>query len=121
MRAYSMDLRVRVWADLDAGLKTRAVATGHTVSESWVRRRAQTRRDAGRVAPATRRPAPPGWAAHADDIRAAVAAAPDATLREHRQRLGLGLSVPTLAQAPVALGLSRKRSRFGRPTRTART
>jgi transposase len=120
-RAYSMDLRVRVLADLDGGLKTRAVAAKYTVSESWVRRLKQTRREVGRVGPAPRRLPAPGWVAHADAIRAAVAAAPDATLREHRERLGLRLSVPTLARALIALGLSRKKSRSGRPSRTART
>ena len=121
MRAYSMDLRVRVLADCDAGVGTRAVATKYTVSESWVRRLKQVRRDAGRVAPAARRSPAPAWVAHADAIRAAVAARPDATLAEYRHRLALPVSVPTLARALVALGLVRKKSRSGRPSRTART
>ena len=37
MRAYSMDLRVRVLADSDAGMGTRVVAAKYRVSESWVR------------------------------------------------------------------------------------
>ena len=116
-----MDLRERVLADSDGGAGTRAVAAKYRVSESWVRRLKQTRRDAGRVAPATRRAPAPGWMAHTDAIRAAVAACPDATLAEYRQRFALPVSVPTLARALVALGLSRKKSQSGRPSRTART
>ena len=121
MRAYSMDLRERGLADADAGTGTRAVAAKYRVSESWVRRLEQVRRAAGRITPAARRPPAPGWAAHADAIRAAVAAAPDATPAEYRRRFALPMSVPTLARALAALGLPRKESRPGRPSRTART
>lgn len=34
MSAYSMDLRTRVWADCDAGLKTTAVAEKYRVSRT---------------------------------------------------------------------------------------
>ena len=122
MRAYSADLRERVLADCDGGGKTRAVAAKYRVSESWVRRLKQTRRDTGRTAPASQRRGPtPGWVAHAAAIRAAVAAAPDATLAEYRRRFALPLSRSALARALLALGLSRKKSRSGRPSRTGRT
>ena len=39
----SMDLRTRVLTDLDAGLKTSAVARKYTVSPAWVRRLRQRR------------------------------------------------------------------------------
>lgn len=51
MQAYSLDLRTRVLADCDRGLSTRAVATKYSVSESWVRRLKQRRRETGAVAP----------------------------------------------------------------------
>jgi transposase len=87
-----------------------------------VRRLKQTRRQTGRVTPAAQRHGPaPGWVAHADRIRAAVAAAPDATLDEYRARFALPLSRSALARALAALGLSRKKSRSGRPSRTAPT
>jgi transposase len=122
MRAYSNDLRERVLADCDAGVGTRAVAARYRVSESWVRRLKQVRRETGRTAPAAHGGGrAPGWVAHADAIRAAVATAPDATLAEYRVRFGLPLSKSALARALVALGLSRKKSRSGRPSRTART
>ena len=122
MRAYSADLRERVLADCDAGMGTRAVAAKYRVSESWVRRLKQVRRETGRTAPADQRRGPtPGWVAHADAVRAAVAAAPDATLAEYRQRFALPLSRSALARALVALGLSRKKSRSGPASRTAPT
>jgi len=122
MRAYSADLRDRVLTDCDSGLGTRAVAARYRVSESWVRRLKQVRRETGRTAPADQQRGPtPGWVTHADAIRAAVAADPDATLAEYRQRFALPLSRSALARALVALGLSRKKSRSGRPSRIART
>ena len=122
MRAYSADLRERVLADCDTGSGTRAVAAKYRVSESWVRRLKQVRRQTGRTVPANQRRGPtPGWVAHADAIRAAVAADPDATLAEYRQRFTLPLSRSALARALAALGLSRKKSRSGPASRTART
>lgn len=41
--AYSMDLRQRVIADCDRGLKTNAVALKYSVSSAWVRRLKQHR------------------------------------------------------------------------------
>ena len=122
MRAYSADLRERVLADCDGGLGTRAVASKYRVSESWVRRLKQVRRQTGRTTPADQRRGPtPGWVAHADAIRAAVAADPDATLAEYRQRFALPLSRSALARALAVLGLSRKKSRSGPASRTGRT
>lgn len=122
MRAYSADLRERVLADCDAGLGTRAVAAKYRVSESWVRRLKQVRQETGRTTPVDQRRGPtPGWVSHADAIRAAVAADPDATLAEYRQRFALPLSRSALARALIVLGLSRKKSRSGPASRTART
>jgi transposase len=122
MKPYSADLRERILADCDAGMKTGAVATKYRVSASWVRRLKQVRRETGRTAPAAHAGGrTPGWVPHADAIRAAVRQAPDATLAEYRARFALPLSRSALARALVALGLSRKKSRPGRPSRTART
>ena len=122
MRAYSTDLRQRVLADCDAGMTTRVVARKYSVSESWVRRLKQTRRESGRVAPASQRHGPPPtWTAYADRIREAVRQVPDATLDEYRERFALPISRATLARALVALGLSRKKSRSGPASRTTRT
>jgi transposase len=110
MHAYSLDLRTRILDDCDRGLTTRAVATKYSVSESWVRRLKQRRRDQGELAPrvpsAGRKP---GWPAYADRLRAAIGETPDATLEELRDRLGLIIALSTLWRAIAALGLSVKK------------
>jgi transposase len=53
MKAYSMDLRERVLKDVDAGLKTGAIADKYSVSPAWVRRLKQRRTATGEVAPAS--------------------------------------------------------------------
>ena len=110
MRAYSADLRQRVLADCDRGLTTRAVAAKYSVSEPWVRRLKQRRRQAGESAPRAARHGPrPSWEAYGDRLRAAVAQTPDATLKELRERLQLTVALSTLWRAVAALGLSVKK------------
>jgi transposase len=121
MEAYSTDLRARVLAACDAGEKTKAVAERFAVSRSWVRRVKQVRRESGRTVPLARPHGPAAtWPGYAEAIREAVRQAPDATLDEYRTRFALPLSRATLARALAALGLSRKKSRCGRPSKTAR-
>ena len=122
MKAYSMDLRERVLKDCDGGIGTRAVAEKYSVSPSWVRRLKQRRRETNQVAPAEQRHGPkPGWEPLARQIRVAVREAPDLTLREYLERYALPLSKSALARGLAALGLSRKKSRPGPASRTART
>jgi transposase len=121
MKPYSMDLRQRVLADCDAGLPTQAAAAKYTVSDSWVRKLKRRRRLTGSAAPPTPRRPPPGWAADADRIRAAVAAQPDLTLEELRAQLRLAYSLTTLWRATRALGLTLKKNWPGRPSRTGPT
>src|SRR5579871_1792341 len=113
MRAYSMDLRVRVLADADAGVPTRELAAKYRVSASWVRRLKQRRRETGETAPRPARRRPPALAAHADRIRQAVRDDPDATLAELKTRLGLAVSLATLWRAIARLGLGLKKSPSG--------
>jgi transposase len=122
MKAYSMDLRERVLAACDEGAGTAAVAETFSVSPAWVRRLKQRRRQTGQIGPTPQRRGPlAGAIAHGEAIRAAVRAHPDATLREYREDHGLPLSKSALARALARLGLSRKKSRFGPASRTART
>jgi transposase len=110
MKAYSADLRQRVLADCDSGMATDDVAAKYRVSASWIRRLKQRRRETGSTAPKPQRQGPqPGWTEHADRITASVRAAPDATLEEHRRRLGLSFSASTLCRALKALGLTVKK------------
>src|SRR6476620_8527586 len=115
MRAYSMDLRERVWADCQAGMKTPAVTQKYSVSQSWVRRL----KSAGSLdprPPSTGRPVI--LAPHEDRVRELVREDPDATLAELRQRLGVEVSVGALCNYLQRLKLSFKKKPSGRPNKT---
>ena len=51
MAAYSIDLRLRVLRDADAGLPSDELAEKYSVSRAWVDRLKQRRRETGEVAP----------------------------------------------------------------------
>jgi transposase len=122
MKTYSMDLRIRVLKDVDAGVTTSAVALKYSVSPAWVRRLKQRRNAKGQIGPTPQRQrgVTPGWVVYADQIRQAVKDAPDATLTEYRERFRIPLSKSALARALIVLGLSRKKSRSGRANKTGR-
>lgn len=80
MRAYSMDLRVRVLADGDEGVATAAVARKHRVSPAWVRRLKPRRAATGETAPRPGGRRVPVLTTEADRIRAAIADAPEGRL-----------------------------------------
>src|SRR5262245_66609719 len=107
--AYSMDLRRRVLADSDAGMGTRAVATKYSVSEPWVRRLKQRRREKGGIAPRQRPPSAPKWLPHTERLQELVHEQADATLKELRVRLGVDLSIATLWRALRELRLTFKK------------
>jgi len=112
MKPYSMDLRLRVLADCDAGMPTKDVAAKFSVSPAWVRRLLQRRRASGETAPRRQRHGPPpSWVAdgYAEPLRQAIADTPDATLAEIRDRLGLAVALSTLWRAVAALGLTFKK------------
>ena len=119
--AYSMDLRTRVLTDTDAGMGTRAVATKYRVSESWVRRLKQRRRESGEIAPRQRTLPPPKWLSHAERIQDLVREQPDATLAELRERSGSVVSISTVWRALRHLHLTFKKKSCVRPNKTVRT
>jgi transposase len=122
MKTYSMDLRERVLKDVDAGRSTPAVAQKFSVSTAWVRRLKQRRAATGQIGPKPqRRGSIPAAVTYAEQIREAVRQAPDATLDELRRRLNWPLSRSTLANALLALGLTRKKRRSGRASKTVPT
>jgi transposase len=111
MEPYPVEMRKRILADCDAGMNTKSVALKYQVSESWVRRLKQRRRDKGEIAPRKAGSTPPSkWRPHSEKIAEAVRLRPDATLAELREQLGLALSLPTLARALKALKLTFKKS-----------
>jgi transposase len=87
MKAYSLDLRERVLAALDAGMTYDQASATFQVSRATVGRWRQRQRQTGSCAPRTS-PGRPPRVAHALDAEliAQVAADPDATLREHAAR-----------------------------------
>jgi transposase len=92
MRAYSLDLRVRVLADCDAGMNTAAVAGKYSVSTAWVRRLKQRCGDGLGIEPLKGRPGPKPSLAQGDDanrLRRLAATEPDLSAQEYRDRLGL--------------------------------
>jgi transposase len=124
MQPYSMDLRQRVLADCNAGMRTKEVAAKFSVSPAWVRRLKQRHRETGEVAPRPQRHGPlPSWQTqpYADALRAAFADTPDATLEEVKDRLGLVVAISTLWRAVAALGLSFKKKLSEPPSRTVPT
>jgi transposase len=121
MKAYSMDLRERVLLDCDGGMEARQVAVKYRVSESWIRRLKQRRRETGETAPRPcRNRQPAKWLAYAEQIKACLERQPDVTLRELAERLGHVLSGQTLSRALRALGLTLKKSPARRRAGSAR-
>jgi transposase len=122
MKALSMDLRKRVLEDCDAGLGTKAVAQRYKVSQSWVRRLKQRRRQEGCTGPKScRNNRVPQLDAHAQRIREIIAATPDITLEELKGKLGVAVALTTLWLAVARLGLTVKKKSTERRSRTART
>ncbi|MEO6056261.1 MAG: IS630 transposase-related protein [Gemmatimonadales bacterium] len=118
--AYSQDLRDRVIAARDRGMKTKPVADLFAVSASWVRRVLQRRREHRETAPRPR-----GGATlvkiDPDRLRELVRAHPDATARELHALLGIACSVSAVDMALRRAGLTFKKSRSTPPSRTAPT
>lgn len=118
--AYSQDLRDRVMAARDRGLKTKQVAELFDVCPAWVRRVMQRRREHGETSP---RPRGGVTVVKIDmqRLRELVEQQPDATIRELHERLGIDCSESAVGMALGRLGLSFKKRRFARPSRTGPT
>lgn len=121
MAAYSLDLRTRVLADWDAGLKAEDVAAKYRVSRAWVHRLVQRRRETGEIGPRRqakfrgRRLAPE----QEDRLLALVTGQPDRTLAELREALPTTASVTTIWRALGRLQLTVKKNGTRRRTTSA--
>jgi transposase len=115
MEPYSAELRGEVLAACDSREGTRAVAARFKVSESWIRRLLQRRRESGQITPITRTPPEPKWHAWSDWLLAKIAARPDIYLRELQaelqQELGESACLMTICIACRELEQSRKKRR----------
>jgi transposase len=122
MRAYSTDLRQRAVAASDAREGTQEqLAARFAVSVSWVRKLLRQRRDTGSIDP---RPHGGGHAPAFDApaqarLRQAVRDDSDATLEELGRASGVACSPSAVYRTLDRLGITRKKSRGGRPSRTA--
>ena len=110
MKAYSKERRREVLAACDAGGGTRDVAAQFGVSESWVRRIKQERRELGKTAPKLTRDRTSKWQAISDEIQKLPLNQPDLTLAELKPALGTELSRSTLCRALQAMKLTFKES-----------
>lgn len=121
MKAYSKEFRGQVLAACDKGRSTREVATRFDVSESWVRRIKQDRRELNKTGPWLKRRRVPLWAAIADRMRDLIQQKPDLTLVEIKAELQTDLSVQTLCTALQQLRLTIKKKSSSRLSGIGRT
>jgi transposase len=124
MEAYSKEFRRDVLAACDAGGGTREVALQFGVSESWVRRVKQARREQGKVAPQSTRDRRKSWEPHAAWLLAKLDQQPDIYLRElqvaAQDELGWKVSDVTLSRACRVLRRTRKKRRVSRSSNNAK-
>jgi transposase len=115
MKPIAVEVRAEVLAACDANEGTRVVALRYNVSESWVRRIKQQRRETGQVAPKSTPPQEAKWIHWADWLVAKVTARPDAYLRELQADLKAErdeeVCLMTVCNACSALELTRKKRR----------
>lgn len=124
-RPYSTDLRERVVRDVEDGASRRSVAKKYRVSVSFVIKLVQRWRRGGSVSPGQiggqKRYALVG---HAELVSGLVRARPDLTIDELRRELaerGIAVCRSAVGRFLVALGLTRKKRRSMRPSRSGRT
>jgi transposase len=115
MEAYSKEFRRDVLAACDAGGEARAVALQFDVSESWIRRIKQERREQGKTAPKATRDRRKCWEPYTQWILEQLDKRPDIYLRElqaaAKRELGWEVSDVTLSRACRALKRTRKKRR----------
>jgi transposase len=123
MQPIPVRIRERIIALYDEGETTAEIAEVFGYSPAAVRRVRQRLRERGTLQPLARgggrKTGLTGTAAAA--VRAAVAAAPDATSAELRAAVGTRAVTSTVDRWLGKLGLTRKKSRRRPPSATART
>ena len=111
MAAYSIDLRLRVLRDADAGLPSDELAEKYSVSRAWVDRLKQRRRETGEVAPRKQtRWRTPILHAQLTELAALIREQPDRTLAELQEALRTPASLPTLCRTIKRLGFRFKKN-----------
>ena len=116
MRAFSLDLRIRVLADFQTGLTFAELGRKYSTSAEWVRQFVRRYQATGEVAarpPVNRRV--PFHRRYETELRSTVADHPSLTLEALRIRLGVDCDLSTLWHALQALKLSFKKKRSSPP------
>ncbi|UCE59724.1 MAG: transposase [Phycisphaerales bacterium] len=124
MKPYSMDLRERVVAACDAREGTREqIAERFGVSDRWIRKLLQQRRQTGSIAPLPQNPGrkPALNDRQMDRLGRLIRKRPDATLKELQQSLGVKISISALDRAIRALRVTLKKNRSSRRSKSDRT
>ncbi len=123
MQPIPVRIRERIVALYDEGEATAEIAELLGYCPAAVRRVRQQFGERGTLDPRPRGGGRPDGltAPVAAALRAAVDAAPDATLAELRAAVGTPVAPSTVDRWLARLGLTLKKSRSGRPSRTART
>lgn len=115
MKPIELEIRAQVLAACDANEGTRVVAVRFGVSEAWVRRIKQQRRETGQLEPKMPPRQEAKWKEWADWLVAKVTARPDIYLRELQDELkaerGEEVCLMTICNACSALELTRKKRR----------
>jgi transposase len=125
-QSYSEDLRSRVLAAVDGGMAARAAAKLLRVSVSYIYKALIRRRRSGEVSASSRRGHRPRKLSPAQEaaLAARIEAYPDLTLAALRAWLldehGVRLSNGAMWSAVARLGLSFKKRRSARASKTAR-
>jgi transposase len=124
MNALPMALRERIRDAVDGGDASAAqVADRFGVAVNTVYNLLRLRQETGSLRP---RPNPGGHPPaigpeRYDEVRQLLAAQPDLTLGQLRDRLGLDCSLAAVCRTLKQLGLSRKKKRSGRPNSSGPT
>jgi transposase len=105
-----MDLRVRVMADVDGGMKATEAARRYRVSTDWIRKLKRLRRETGSIAPRQQRV---NHSTKLDNdlpkLEQLVKERPDATLKEPRAALGCEASTSCIWRALHRLKITFKK------------
>lgn len=123
MEPYPLSVRRRIVERFQAGEETADIAERYGYCESGVRRVWQRYRETGSCAARVTRPGPkPRLDADAlARLSDHVKHKPDATLAELREAVGVSVDLAVYCRALKKLGLTRKKSRSGPPSRIGRT
>ncbi len=124
MKTLSLDLRERIVGAYDAEQGTRAeIASRFRVSLGMVKKLLQQRRTTNELGHRHRYSGRKAkiLPEYREKLATLVAAQPDLTLGQIKERLAMSCTVPAVHYALIALGLTYKKRRSARPNKTGRT